>query len=142
MGGPPKPASFDLEKMEQLAQVHIAFLQGLDEATLQRRKQANERWTTHAAELMAEFNAKFTEADANGDGRLNLEEYLPYARLATALYQGDNGSICPDFDEERARLEYDLFDSWNPEAEGVDFAEMTKANMAMMARVTEVVGNI
>ena len=45
------------------------------------------------ADAMATITRQFGEADANGDGRLNLEEHLAYCRILNEL-EASKGKFC------------------------------------------------
>ena len=93
------------------------------------------RFTTEpdfAAQEMQKAQDRFNECDANGDGRLDLEEWINFCRksneaaVARGLYNDDR--------EETWRANYAIFNDFNPEADGFSYAEMQGIWAVWMAK--------
>ena len=85
------------------------------------------------AEMMGKFAKMFGDADTNGDGRLNLEEYRVFsaATKAVAVADGD-WREAGDHDEEN----YAIMNSVSAE-DGFTMAEMQQTMGPWMAKFTE-----
>ena len=85
------------------------------------------------AEMMGKFGKMFSDADTNGDGRLNLEEYKAFsaATKAIAIAEGD-WTEADNHDEEN----YAIMNSVSAE-DGFTMSEMQQCMGPWMAKMTE-----
>ena len=85
------------------------------------------------AEQMAKFGKMFSDADTNGDGRLNLEEYKAFQAAAKVDATANNEWVeaAPDMDGD-----YAILNSVSAE-EGFTIAEMQQIMGPWMAKMTE-----
>ena len=79
---------------------------------------------------MAIIGAQFAEADANGDGRLDMEEHLTYMRISNEHEQKQGKFIFTDADILAAN--YRIFNCVSAE-EGYTLAEMMSVFGPVMA---------
>merc|ERR1711997_986935 len=99
------------------------------EAKLKRMREEPE----YMAEMMGKFGKMFSDADTNGDGRLNLEEYRVFSATtkAEAVANGD-WREAGDHDEDN----YAIMNSVSAE-DGFTMAEMQQIMGPWMAKFTE-----
>ena len=99
------------------------------EAKLKRMREEPE----YMAEMMGKFGKMFSDADTNGDGRLNLEEYRAFsaATKAEAISTGD-WTEADDHVEEN----YAIVNSISAE-DGFTIDEMKQTMGPWMAKMTE-----
>ena len=75
-------------------------------------------------ELVADYERIWTEADANGDGGLNEEEFCTYLK-SMYEFSGQYYGWRPECDvEELAKVGYETVTSWTPDETGVTRAAM------------------
>ena len=99
------------------------------EAKLKRMNEEPE----YMAEVMGKFGKMFSDADSNGDGRLNLEEYRAFlaAAKADAISTGDWTEV-----DDHVEENYAIVNSISAE-DGFTMAEMQQTTGPWMAKMTE-----
>ena len=85
------------------------------------------------AEQMTKFGKMFSDADTNGDGRLNLEEYRVFqaSAKAAAVAEGEWTDA-----EDHQEADYNIINSVSAE-DGFTIAEMQQIMGPWMAKMTE-----
>ena len=71
-----------------------------------------------------EFKKLFTEADADGDGRLNLEEWLSYVQKHEAV-KAARGEPSTPKTKEKSTATYNVLNKVSPDADGVSPEDLT-----------------
>lgn len=113
----------DQQKVEQVAQIHAEWVKNLDADTRAKRDTQLACWKHMPATMKDFFDEMFNGADADGDNRLNREEFVNYNRTATAEGITRFDRVAIDYDEERVVLEYDCLNSVNQDEEGISKGE-------------------
>mgnify|MGYP003336287980 CR=1 FL=1 len=75
------------------------------------------------AKIMPMYEKAWTDADANGDGGLNEEEWLNYSKKMLELSQLNYG-FTVEYDEELYKMGYKALTSWTPHESGVTKAAL------------------
>ena len=83
------------------------------------------------AETMAKMQAKFVECDADGDGRLNFDEYKAFLAGIAEGFKSQGGHM-PELSEDDKKTTYDIHNKASGD-EGVTPLEF----MANMAQIRE-----
>ena len=84
---------------------------------------------------MARQNEIYTQADANGDGLLDAEEYKTYYDLNKAEKTAEGSWVDPR--EDRATTQYTVINRINSDQEGVSFADIETMIRVGMPRMAE-----
>lgn len=137
----PLPGALDLEKAEQLAVIFVEWTRGLDSETRAKRDQELASYAANPGPMTAFFDEMFAAADADGDNLLNLDEYISYCRTAIPEAVARFDRVSPPFDEDRARLEYEIYNMFTPGVEGISKDDYKKVMGHIFKRVYAKLGN-